>query len=375
MNSTAEKLREAAAYIKDCGIASVFAIARVRDALGVGKTDAISRDLGAVLDTIADELDELQARAAGANNLRQQLESAEKKAERRRQHIGCLETALHDKNALLEQRGGTIARLTAECSELRKQVPSERERQILDMWPRFENGEYVWFGDRYEDWDGWKKEVAAVQFERNESSLLDCDGFHTCFSLSERVKRPAPKVLDADGVEIKVGDRIYSIENGNSYTVRSINGSGTIEFKGFDDKGWFPKYFTHMQPAIDADGVLIKVGDAVWFRSLSTGDRMRKATVTGFGEHSLDGPLATLKDEAGRTWHIDPKKVTHVQPDSWERFVEDMQKSACAYFGYLHKECDEGDGCPARGALDCGIRKMDDLIRRAKALAGVEVSE
>ena len=134
MNDTAKKLRDVAAYIKDCGIASVFAIAQVRDALGVGKTDTTARDLGAVLDTIADELDELQARAAGANNLRQQLESAEKKAERRKQHIGYLETALHDKNALLEQRGGTIARLTAERSELRKQVPTERERHILDMF-------------------------------------------------------------------------------------------------------------------------------------------------------------------------------------------------------------------------------------------------
>lgn len=30
MNDTAKKLREAAAYVKDCGIASVFAIAQVR---------------------------------------------------------------------------------------------------------------------------------------------------------------------------------------------------------------------------------------------------------------------------------------------------------------------------------------------------------
>lgn len=99
---------------------------------------------------------------------------------------------------------------------------------------------------------------------------------------------------------------------------------------------------------------------------------MRKAMVTGFDENCLGGKLATLKDEAGKTWYIDPKKITHVQPDSWERFVEDMQKSACAYFGYQHKECDEGDGCPARVALDCSNRKMADLIRRAKALAGAE---
>lgn len=204
MNQTAKRLREAADYMKGDGVTSVRAIVMVRDALGVS-TDNMSfaGDLGAVLAAIADELDELQARAAGSNNLRQQLESAEDKAERRKKHIGYLSTALHDKNVLLKQRGVTIERATAENSELRKQVPTERECQILGIWPRFENGEYVWFGDRYEDWDGLKKEVAAVQFERDERSLLDRDGFHTCFSFGERVKRPVQSVLDADGVEIR----------------------------------------------------------------------------------------------------------------------------------------------------------------------------
>lgn len=141
MNETAKKLRD---ITQNAGVTSdsskpYSVIATIKSAFGFDSILAAGVLLQ-FMAAIADELDELQARAAGANNLRQQLESAEKKAERRKQHIGYLETALHDKNALLEQRGGTIARLTAECSELRKQAPSERERQILAMWPRFERG-------------------------------------------------------------------------------------------------------------------------------------------------------------------------------------------------------------------------------------------
>lgn len=293
MNQTAKKLREEADFMSGVAVSAAETIVMARNIFGIEPTDTFGGDLGRVLETIADELDELQARAAGANNLRQQLESAEKKAERRKQHIGYLETALHDKNALLEQRGGTIARLTAENGKLRKQVPSERERQILDMWPKFEDGEYVWFGDRVYELCG---KVYGVCLDDGAISLRTAYLDHMPLDFGERVKRLEPEVLDADGVEIKVGD-------------------------------------------------------TVWFRSLSTGDRMRKATVTGFGEHSLDGPLATLKDEAGKTLHIDPKKITHVQPDSWKRLEEDA--------------VDLDD-------MPCDFNAKD-LIRRAKALAGVEV--
>lgn len=196
---------------------------------------------------------------------------------------------------------------------------TERERQILAMWPRFEDGECVWLGDKYEDNEGNECFASGVHLDIDGPILVDSEGFHDLYRKGKRVKRPVPKVLDADGVEIKVGD-------------------------------------------------------TVWYRSLCTMGSMRKATVTGFGEHSLDGPLATLKDEAGRTWHIDPKKITHVQPDSWEQLEEDAGKEPCDYFGV---ECDDDKGCGGcphlREGRDCAIELQADLIRRAKALAGAEV--
>lgn len=212
-----------------------------------------------------------------------------------------------------------VCEAMAEAASTGKRVLTECERQILAMWPRFEDGEYVWFGDEL-DFGGDILQVRELRFMRDAVAIADEFDYEEHFEIGERVKRLAPEVLDAEGVPIKVGD-------------------------------------------------------TVWFRSLSTGDRMRKATVTGFGEHSLDGPLATPKDEAGKTWHIDLEKITRVQPDSWERLEEDASKETCFYFGYEDKLCGDGAGCPANKLGNCSKLKAADIVRRAKALAGAEVSE
>lgn len=193
---------------------------------------------------------------------------------------------------------------------------TDMERRILDMWPKFEDGEYVMYKDEF-DFNGEVKTAYGFNFGvGGRVSICSDKGSHVRLPNGEHVKRPAPKVLDAGGMEIKVGD-------------------------------------------------------TVWFRSLSTGARMRKATVTGFGEHSLDGPLATLEDEAGKTWYIDPKKITHVQPDSWERLEEDAKKGNCEYLGRSQSSC---DGCYLNGKSACDEYVRIDIVRRAKALAEKEAS-
>lgn len=189
------------------------------------------------------------------------------------------------------EKSRAVCEAMAERADTGKRVLTERERQILDMWPKYEDGEYVWFGDEV---DGLRGGIDNIDLYERTTNLYDVD-VNLIMSFGERLKRPAPKVLDADGVEIKVGD-------------------------------------------------------TVWYRSLCTMGSMRKATVIGFDENSLGGKLATLKDEAGKTWYIDPKKITHVQPDSRERLEEDA--------------ADLDD-------MPCDFNAKD-LIRRAKALAGAE---
>lgn len=317
MNEMARKLRDASVLMKGALVTSTYAISLVRKALDAESTPTSAGDLGAVLDVIADELDELQARASEANELRQKLESAEKKAERRKQHIEYLNTAIRDKNALLEQRGGTIARLTAEHSELCKQVPSDKERQILAMWPRFEDtGEPVMVGDAYVDTDGDDNIVAAVRFDRGCADLVGAEGFYTGFDPGERVKRPVQRVLDADGVEIKVGDTVYELETGEEYKVERV-------FSGATDPD-FPDHTIRCN----------KVSDCI-------------------------------------THVFKADQLTHTRPDSWERLEEDAESIRQTI------ACNFGDFSPSdfKQSGDSLQDRVIDLIRRAKALADVEVAE
>lgn len=292
MNETAKKLREAANYMAGSGANSAHAIATVRGLFDVVESDTFGEDLGGVLDVIADELDELQARAAGANNLRQQLESVEDKAERRKKQVEYTEDAIRERNARLKRRGEQIAELwaevgklrkqlelrdgqvesaeeslrtyasqllergerigelTSEVSELRKQAPSERECQILDMWPRYEGGEPVWFGDSVEH-DGTMEAVQGFKLYRCGPAYLSVVGIDTEKWLRiedyKSVKRPAPKVLDADGVEIKAGDTVWH-EDGSEQLVEEMNRYGVRCFDGDKRRTFDPKYLTHTRP-------------------------------------------------------------------------------------------------------------------------------
>lgn len=62
-------------------------------------------------------------------------------------------------------------------------------------------------------------------------------------------------------------------------------------------------------------------------------------------------------------------------PDSWEQLEKDARKDACEYFG-----CGDGsiyNKCPSCPAYDddCGPAMAQDVVRRAKALAGVTDGE
>ena len=271
-----------------------------------------------------------------------------------------------------ERKSRYVCAAMAEAADTGKRTLTEREREILDMWPKFEDGEPVMIGDEATNNKNQRFTVKRIEFRHGKWMLNDSvtDGHYLNGKSGKRVKRPAPKALDADGMEIKVGDRIYSIETGNSYTVRSINGSGTIEFNGFNDKGWSPKYFTHMQPTIDADGVLIKVGDTVWHHS-----GFAHGVVTSIDAGSLMGTVRYVN--GGVEFRDAAKDLTHACPDSWERLEEDAVKGVCEYTGAVPDEfgdydCDTCRLFDARGNLICEQLMALDILRRAKKLAGVE---
>ena len=90
---------------------------------------------------------------------------------------------------------------------------SEREEEILDMWPRFgDTGECTWFGDAVAAGVG-NITVEAIEFTAQGAYVKDGqDGdWSTSVPAGGRLKRPARVVLDADGVRIRKGELLYGI--------------------------------------------------------------------------------------------------------------------------------------------------------------------
>lgn len=192
------------------------------------------------------------------------------------------------------EKSRAVCEAMAERADTGKRVLTERERRILDMWPRFEDGELVMPGDKVHYASAYNDET-----EIEVESITAMDGYFVLcddecrsnqYEQGQRVKRPAPKVLDADGVEIKAGDTVWRKGKPTEYKV-----------------------------AIVIDGVVYLT------YKTSNGDN---STTTIFA-----------------------RKLTHTRPDSWELWEQDLRRG---------ETCEEA---------------CDELIRRAKALAGVEVSE
>ena len=192
---------------------------------------------------------------------------------------------------------------------------TDMERRILDMWPKYEDGAYVWIGDDVSGMD-----VRSFVFTESGvmvTNLTSVPAYGECRKYGEPLKRPAPKVLDADGVEIKVGDTVWH-EDG---TMLRVDGFGGIE-----------------------DGETI----------------VNVHIIRGATQWSAVRSLS----------------LTHTRPDSWERLERDAEKSICDYFGSSSSPdslCE--DGCPGLNSpVNCGVLMKLDLIRRAKALAEKEAA-
>ena len=181
---------------------------------------------------------------------------------------------------------------------------------------------------------------------------------------ASKCHRPAPKVLDADGVECHVGDTVWHVETGEQCNVvevdsRSVSVDFLVDGDGTKHTGSvLPVNLTHRAPVLAADGRPLREGETVW--SVDSGTRYTVEKITD--------ELIPIKccSEMGSTVSLHPSQLTHERPDSWERLEEDAGKSPCDYFGFDEDEtCGK---CPA-SAKNCEQTMARDIVRRAKALA------
>lgn len=138
-------------------------------------------------------------------------------------------------------------------------------------WPRFEDGEPVRLGEHWEE-DGFDESVTrigSIEFA-DDGVRFENEYNEVFYRYGERVKRPAPKVLDSEGVECNVGDAVWWVHNKTGdFRIIRIDKYGKCAIH--DDDADEPcgmtvpsTELTHRRPMFDADGEEIRVGDTVY---------------------------------------------------------------------------------------------------------------
>ena len=208
--------------------------------------------------------------------------------------------------------------------EIKKRLMPEGMEWLLEVWPKWSNGEYCKFGD----W--WKMdkygEPGPKQFLKlsiyTPEQLREWgqdDGDHFGYEWDfvrpsdlkfrpDKVEPPAPKVLDADGVEIREGYVLYSIETGDSVTVGSIE-PGNPWFATTDGTLQHCAKFTHRTPVLAADGKPLRAGETVYAKNYG----YVKCTVLAI-EWVVDGYLVEVENEGGHKFRQTPDEFTHQRP-------------------------------------------------------------
>lgn len=262
-----------------------------------------------------------------------------------------------------------VKALTNENAELRKRAMPEGYE-----WPCYEDREPVMFGDRvYHDDESAFFTVETVEIMQDGwYALASTNGLRDVYRPGERVRRPA--VLAADGEPLEVGQTVWRVSNGIEFTVVGLPKSGEYQavklrlddgaFTGLD-----PDQLTHQRPVLDADGVPIREGDKVWcvatddeFEDMGIligKDKVRqrltvRGTLFNNGEPWVDFCETSYSVRACYLTHTKPEP-----PDSWERIEEDARLKPSEYtdryrIGRIGFESED---------------MRADLVRRCRALA------
>ena len=358
----------------------------------------------------------------------------EKRLARLQRQIDESHAALRRRNERIKELNHRACDLTRENAELRKRAMPEGM-----CWPVFEDGEPVRPGDRLLDKGGDWFEAGSFVFTCDWWSVrgYQTEGFGDLNDETRRklegmaygtcVKRPAPKVLDADGVEIHVGDTVWATNGHGPFEVTRTVYADRLRVICDDEKNGhlnvYPEMLTHQRPVLDADGVEIREGDEVWdvdgsgpfivsgfvgeplaviFEIAECNDLPRKPSQLthrapvlaadgrplSVGEHvyhvetgaelvvkELPKPgeyqavvvFALPTSPASHLTSFDPDRLTHERPESWDRLEEDATMSAATYCERMGIEVEEGHSFVEPMARD--------LVRRARALAERERGE
>ncbi len=287
------------------------------------------------------------------------------------------------------ERQNHIVELNKMVADMRPRLMPEGMEWLLEVWPKWSNGEYCKFGD----W--WK----ADEYSEREPSRLTKLSIYSPEQLREweqdegenygyewnfmrpanttyrpnKVEPPAPKVLDADGVEIRVGDTVWATNGNGPFEVTRIVNADRLRVICDDEKNGhlnvYPENITHRVPVLAADGRPLREGETVWKRA--NGKRLTVmhlvTSVVGLvgcsdGTEAFGTPVI---------FNYCPSDLTHERPERKCRDCAHWQKDPTAdsmgvCWFYYHEY--EGQDCYAARLADIGA--CEEFMPRAGALAG-----
>ena len=293
-------------------------------------------------------------------------------AERHKAKVARMQSHIEHVQGVCKTRAHRIVELNKAIADMRPRLMPEGME-----WPRFEDNEPVRVGDEFMGKDGKTYTVKQVQLIGKFYALYDfCDARpQFVASYGERVKRPAPKVLDADGAEIRVGDTVWTIKDAREleviglYTEQSScpvkvkeHKNGAYIFSGID-----PDQITHRAPVLAADGKPLCVGETVWSIFAGIEGVIERVDYERKGGEAC--ACVRFADIESLNW-VRPAALTHEQPDSLDRLAEDIGAMVVAWRANrdLFDAQKAAAGCVGENTLGAAL---DSLVRRAKALAGV----
>ena len=252
-------------------------------------------------------------------------------------------------------------------TELDRRLMPEGMEWLVEAWPRFEDDAPVRFLDDFERY-GEENGVSAVTMYSDGSFALNFRAYWK----GEHVNRPAPKVLDADGVEIREKGDVWWICDGDDrgihaerLRVETIGPNGLIECSPYNGGTWVylePSELYVNKPVLAADGKPLREGETVW--SVDSGTRYTVEKITD--------ELIPIKccSEMGSTVSLHPSQLTHERPESKCRDCKYWQKDPTAdnmgVCWFLYHEY-EGEDCYA--ARTGGRDACEEFVRRAERLA------
>lgn len=177
--------------------------------------------------------------------------------ERLREAADCEHDDLYASNVICADYGmRTCASVSAEAT-LFRELADEIEKYYIPR-PRFDDGEPVQFGDKYKWADETIRKITGFGVTEEGAPYVTCAfdglGMSDAMIYSRRLKRPEPKVLDADGVEINVGDVVWPINNpemkmtvDNFQRIYGQDVTVNCEFEG-EFYNFNPNKLTHREP-------------------------------------------------------------------------------------------------------------------------------